>query len=191
MALALRTNSIHVAKPGQLLQWRGDYPKREYKEQQQRRKGRKEGSGGRMSIFFVDISHGNGVIICKHCPWKLSGEKFASFVKQCFPLAFEKCGIHVDDAIFLQDGDPRQNLNVAWDSCENLNCKIFKIPPHSPDLKPIENLFHLVREQLKKDAMEKSIVQGYNEFCKRVAQKLDNFPVETILKKVAESNTNL
>ena len=112
-------------------------------------KGRKEGSGGRMANFLVGISHGNGVIICKHYSWKLTGEKFASFVKQCFPLAFEKCGVHVDNGIFLQDGDPRQNSKVARDSWESLNCKIFKIPPRSPDLNPIENLFHLLTALLK------------------------------------------
>jgi transposase len=32
--------------------------------------------------------------------------------------------------------------------------KKFAIPPRSPDLNPIENIFHLVRRQLRYEAME-------------------------------------
>ena len=144
-------------------------------------KGKKEGSGGCMPNFFVAISHDKGVVLCKHYTWTVTGVKFAEFVNNCFPLAFQKCAVPIKDGVFLQDGDHQQNSKVARESWEMLGVQMFKIPARSPDLNPIENMFQLVREQLKKDAMSKSITkETYDQFSKRVAQTLCGFPAETI-----------
>ena len=60
-----------------------------------------------------------------------------------------------------------------------------KIPPGSPDLNPIENVFHLVGEKLSKNALEKNIrKETYQQFCRRIKQ-LYNFPEETVSKTIA------
>ena len=48
-------------------------------------KGRKEGSNGRMANFFVAIAHGRGVVLCKQHDWRITGERFAQFIKENFP----------------------------------------------------------------------------------------------------------
>jgi len=48
-------------------------------------KGRKEGSCGKMANFFVAISHGSGVVLCKQHDWQVTGDRFAQFVKEFFP----------------------------------------------------------------------------------------------------------
>ena len=120
-------------------------------------KGKKEGSGGNMANFFVAISYRKGVVLCKQYPWTVTGERFASFVTGCFPSTFVKCGAEVQGSLFLQDGDPRQTSKAAKNAWEALGCSMFAIPARSPDLNPIENIFHLVRKQLKKDALEQQI----------------------------------
>ena len=40
---------------------------------------------------------------------------------------------------------------------DDIGCHMFAIPACSPDLNPIENMFHLVRANLKKDALTKEI----------------------------------
>ena len=131
-------------------------------------KGRKEGSGGHMANFFVAIAYKRGVVLCKHYSWRVTGERFARFVKYRFPGTFEKCGTTPVDRFFLQDGDPRQTSKVAEEAWEELGCQMFSIPARSPDLNPIENIFHLVRQQLAHDALEQEIYQEtYDEFCKR------------------------
>jgi len=55
-------------------------------------KGKKEGSGGRMANFFVGILHRHGVVLCEHHKWKINGDNFATFVKEVFPITFEKLG---------------------------------------------------------------------------------------------------
>ena len=58
---------------------------------------------------------------------------------------------------------------------------MFSIPPRSPDNKPIENFFHLVKKQLNRDALEENITQeSYQQFSDRVKETILNFPVATI-----------
>ena len=75
---------------------------------------------------------------------------------------------------------------VAKEAMAEMSCRFFKIPPRSPDVNPIENVFHLVGEKLSKDALEKNITkETYQQFCRRIKQTLYNFPEETISKTIA------
>jgi len=148
-------------------------------------KGKKEGSGGKMANFFVGIAHGKGVVLCKQYEWKVTGATFADFATRTFPSAFEKCDAEPEGSLFLQDGDPRQNSAVAKKAFESMGCKVFGIPARSPDLNPIENIFHLVRKKLKEDALAKKIHhESYKEFAKRVAETISNFPADVISKTI-------
>ena len=148
-------------------------------------KGKKEGSGGKMVNVFVAIAHGHGVVLCKQYPWTVTGERFAAFVSNCFPATFEKCGLQPQGQLFLQDGDPRQTSKAARRAWESLGCEMFSIPARSPDLNPIENIFHLIRNKLKEDAIEKEIVrENYDEFSKRITTTIAEFPASVINKTI-------
>ena len=48
-------------------------------------------------------------------------------------------------------------------------------PPRSPDLNPIENLFHLVSKQLIEDAIDKRITsENFEQFSDRVKRTMTN-----------------
>ena len=148
-------------------------------------KGKKEGSGGNMANFYVAIAYGKGVVLCKHIPWRVTGERFATFIKNVFPGVFKKCEVNPRGSLWLQDGDPRQNSKQAKEAWEKLGCEMFPIPARSPDLNPIENMFNNIRRQLKDDALEQNIDnESYNSFCKRVANTIKNYPSETIDKTI-------
>ena len=66
-------------------------------------------------------------------------------------------------------------------------CQLFKIPARSPDLNPIDNVFHLVGNQLRKDAIEKNISkETFEQFCWRIKKSLLNFS-PAIISKIIES----
>ena len=46
------------------------------------------------------------------------------------------------------------------------HCELLKIPPRSPDLYPIENIFHIVSKKLAKDALERDITRHMKSFVK-------------------------
>ena len=83
---------------------------------------------------------------------------------------------------FLQDGDPVQNSALAKRAFKYVGALVFSIPPRSPDLNPIENLFHFVSKQLEKDALEMEIkYEDFGQFSKSVKDTIMNFPKNTIL----------
>ena len=81
----------------------------------------------------------------------------------------------------FRDGDPSQNSKAAREEIARLGYVHLKIPPRSPDLNPIENVFNQVQVKLCKDALQQRITnETYAEFKQRIIQTMLAFPVENI-----------
>ena len=66
---------------------------------------------------------------------------------------------------------------------KRIGVQIQSIPPGSPDMNPIENVFNLVDKKLRSDAIEKTITyESYKEFSARVKSTMENFTVDMIDK---------
>ena len=64
---------------------------------------------------------------------------------------------------------------------------IQRIPARSPDLNPIENVFNVVKRQLKDEALQKNIEsESKDEFEKRVLSALLNYP-SSVIDRTIES----
>lgn len=134
-------------------------------------KGSHEGSGGRVVHFFVAISYRRGVILCEEYD-NLDGEFFRQFVLDHFEGAFTRSQKQ-RSRLFLQDGDPSQNSALAKRAFYTVNAEVFSIPPRSPDLNPIENLFHIIKQQLRLEALEKRITyENKQDFAERIKRNI-------------------
>ena len=143
-------------------------------------KGKKAGVEGKTAHFFVSIAYGKRVIACDQFFERLTGEKFADYVCEHFPQIFSKSANPIAKR-FLQDGDPVQNSAAAKRAFQEIQALMFSIPARSPDLNPIENLFHLVSRQLTKDAIDMEITsENFGQFSARVKNTMRNFPISTI-----------
>ena len=97
---------------------------------------------------------------------------FAQFVKDHFNETFKKSD-NAEGKLFLQDGDPSQNSKKAKDALNSIDSKIFPIPPRSPDINPIENIFHITKQKLHADALNRNIVfENFDEYSKRIKDTL-------------------
>ena len=109
-------------------------------------KGRKGGNNGRCVKLFVGISYAKGVVMCEQ--WDpntvFNGRNYKEFVKSHFPNAIARSS-NFKNKLILQDGDPVQKSKQANIAYSDIGCKIFSIPPRSPDINPIENIFNIVR----------------------------------------------
>ena len=106
----------------------------------------------------------------------------------CFFLGVfqNACGEDPNGKLWLQDGDPRQNSKAARTEWEKLGCEMFSIPARSPDLNPIENLFHNIRTQLSEDAFKKKIMkEDYGQFVARIKKTFEEYPKDIINKTIA------
>ena len=101
-------------------------------------KGSKEGTT--QVKFMVGIAHEVGVVLCREVTTRLTGEQYATMLHDHFPTALDKTKNPKGKRI-LQDGDPAQNSKKAKRAMDIEGIKLFAIPPRSPDLNPIENLF--------------------------------------------------
>ena len=141
-------------------------------------KGSREGDGGKQAKFFVAITYDNGVILAEQYD-KLNGESFAEFIRTHFADVFIKSGKVTKT--WLQDGDPSQNSAKSRVAQEEVGADLFPIPPRSPELNPIENLFAFVKKELRENAIKNNIKkESFAEFSLRVKHTLYSTDKERI-----------
>ena len=134
-------------------------------------KGSHVGSGGRVVKMLVAISFGKGVIFCEQYD-KLDGDRYVQFIEKNFQYMFRKSGKQ-HSKLFVQDNCPVLNCAKARKALSAIGARLFAIPSRSPDVQPIENVFHLVKRELRRQALQKNITfEGLDEFAKRVKSTL-------------------
>ena len=80
----------------------------------------------------------------------------------------------------------------AKDAIHAIGARKFSIQPRSPDIKPIENIFHQVKRKLNSDALENHIEhENFENFSKRVKQTMEDFPKDVIDKTIESMNKRI
>ena len=122
-------------------------------------KGCKQLGGGRRVHLIVAIAYSKGVIL--KVPYeKMNGTFFAAFVREHLDITFAKAGPKTNGRrLFIMDNDPSQRSRAAQMALEDMESEFQEIPPRSPDLNPIENIFHLVKRYLENEAISKRITR--------------------------------
>ncbi len=134
-------------------------------------KGRREHDGKFKTLrYLVAVSHAKGVVLC-HRYERMTGTLFAKLIRQKMPLAFTLAGKPARRV--LQDNDPCQNCVAACRAFSAVGAVRLRIPPRSPDLNPIENIFNVTKQELCRSAVEGPILrETEDEFAQRVVQTL-------------------
>ena len=124
-----------------------------------------------------------GIAFCQKYE-HLNGDHLKNIILNHFNDIFRLCN-RPNSRIFIQDGDPSQNSAVARKALNRIGAKLFSIPPRSPDLNPIENVFHLVKWSLAREPKEKKItyesVEQYSERIKNTFMTLDWAAIDKII----------
>ena len=155
-------------------------------------KGSKDVAEGKRLHLLVAISYDKGVIMAE--PYdKMNSEFSSSFIRRHFPNLFEVAGKGDSERkIFLMDNDPSQMSAKARAVFAELGYTMQKIPPRSPGLNPIENVFHLVRKRLQREAREKNITnQSWDVFKQSVQYHIWSMSKEVIDKTIDSRPTRL
>ena len=149
-------------------------------------KGLKELAGGKRLHVLVAIAYGKGVVL--KVPYrKMDGNFFAEFIRQHFNICFARCGPKQNGRrLFLMDNDPSQTSKVARNALEDIEAELHRIPARSPDLNPIENIFHLVKTSLEREAIALNITsETFEDFSSRVLKSFDNLSVDLVDRTIA------
>ena len=145
-------------------------------------KGKKEGNT--QAKFMAAIAYNKGVVICEQYERSISGSKFAKLCDNHFPQAF-MFSTNPHRKLFLQDGDRSQNSVKAMQVFQNMGAEVFSILPRSPNLNPIENVFHSILVKTNKNSLNKNIMhETFQEFSERVKSITVNYPTLKINKMI-------
>ena len=144
-------------------------------------KGNKSLAGGKRLHVIVAVAWRQGVILMEEYE-KMDGTFFAQFIRNHFNLCFGKAGPKAyGKRLFLMDNDPSQTSKKSLSALSDIECELHEIPPHSPDLNRIENVFHLVKKSLEREAINKNITrESFVEFRARVFRCFESLDVSMI-----------
>ena len=95
--------------------------------------------------------------------------------------------------LFVMDNDPSHVSKLAMNALREIECELCKIPSHRlPDLNPCESIFHLVKDSLDNEAIERSInKESFEDFRRRVFRNLNEVDTAVIDRTIESMPTRI
>ena len=145
-------------------------------------KGKKEGK--KNAYFYVGISYNKGVVMCKAYTGRMNSEKYENVIVPSIVEGVRK-SINPLGKRVLQDNCSIMNSNQVVEKLFEEGIKRFQIPPRSPDINCIENVFHKMRKEIQRDAITRNISkESFRQFQSRCAHIIRNFSIPYINKVI-------
>ena len=90
------------------------------------------------------------------------------------------------------DNDPSQRSKSATMALTEIEAELLEIPPRSPDIDCIENVFHLVKRYLEEEAIAENITnETFERFKQRVFRVLNSIPSGVIDNVILSMNSRI
>lgn len=146
-------------------------------------KGSKNLAGGKRVHVMVCNSAKKGVILADVYE-KMSRRYSSDLIARKFLTIFRRVG-KTRQKIFVMGNRPSQTSAMSMDTLQELAIELKRNPPRSPDLNPIENLFHVVKRRLREDAINKTIIkETFDEFVVRVKSTFFRISTDYAMSKL-------
>ena len=146
-------------------------------------KGKKEGK--KNAYYYVGISYNKGVVVCKAYTGRMNAEKYERVIVPAIVKGMTN-SVNPIAKRLLQDNCSIMNAQSVVEALEENGIIRFKIPPRSPDINCIENVFHAMRKAIQKDAVRRNIQkESFKQFQARCARIIRAFDVSYINKVIS------
>ena len=137
--------------------------------------------GGSLMVWGCMTPQGVGYM-CK-IDGRMDAELYTSILQDDFLKTVEFYGLDRADLIFQQDNDPKHTSKMASKWFRQNNINVLKWPAQSPDLNPIEHLWHHLKQQLNAYEVPPA---GIHELWDRVQVEWEAIPAE-VCRNLIES----
>ena len=137
--------------------------------------------GGSLMVWGCMTPQGVGYM-CK-IDGRMDAELYTTILQDDFLKTVEFYGLDRENLIFQQDNDPKHTSKLASKWFKDNNINVLKWPAQSPDLNPIEHLWHHLKWQL--NAYEVPAA-GIHELWERVQVEWNGIPKE-VCRNLIES----
>lgn len=143
------------------------------------------------------VKHGGGSVLVWGCmSWNGTGnltyidnimnaEKYVDILRHNLKSSAEKLGIS-DTYIFQQDNDPKHTANKTkeW-MLYNVRSQL-KTPPQSPDINPIEHLWYLLDQKVKKNKIssKSTLKEALGEEWRKIGQEVTQNLVSSMPRRL-------
>ena len=102
----------------------------------------------------------------------MNGRFFSQFIRDHLNLCFAAAGLKRNGQLLsVMDNDPSQNSGPACQANGKVEAKLHKIPPRSPDLNPMENIFLVLRNLLDDEAESCNITHKITQNFQPIQRK--------------------
>jgi hypothetical protein len=135
--------------------------------------------GGNVMIWGCMTIHGVGYM-CR-IEGKMDAELYEEILEDHVFQTVEYYGMDPDNFIFQQDNDPKHTSKRAKKWFEDHNVTVLDWPPQSPDLNPIEHLWHILKMHLASYERDPKSIQ---ELWERVEVEWEKIPKEECVKLI-------
>ena len=125
---------------------------------------------------MVAVAYMKEVILCEQYEGRINREKFANFVREHFGKTFQRSA-NPTGKLLLRDGDLSQNSKKAKAVLDAVGARLFSLPPRTPNMNLIENVFNYTKDKSDQQTLEQNITfENIEEFSARVKYTLENMP---------------
>jgi transposase len=136
-----------------------------------------QGGGGSVMVWGVISAHGPGPLV--RLDGRINSTKYIDMLDEHFVAYFDDN--LEDNPIFMQDNAPIHTAANVKRFLQGHNISCLDWPAQSPDLNPIENVWHCIKQQLRDDN-----IRNLDELWTKIKEKWDALSPEYCRKLIEE-----